>query len=264
MPFTEEKVSVRNGMYNVRYRRGGSGEPLVYLHGAGGQAEWEPFMEELSESFDVIQPMHPGWPGSEGLEHLDDVVDMALYYLDFFDSLDLPQVNLVGASLGGMFAAEIAALGTSYVKSLVLSEPAGLWLDEHQPLDFFVVTPDELQRAMFADVEAAKARQPAINPEDKEAIAKANLERQMSLAATSKFVWPIWDKGLKRRIHRIKAPTLIIWGEKDGLIPPIYGETFKKLIPGSRLEVIADTAHVPMTERPEKFVRLVSGFLRGQ
>ncbi len=84
----------------------------------------------------------------------------------------------------------------------------------------------------------------------------------MSMAATSKFVWPIWDKGLKKRIHRIKAPTLIVWGEQDGLIPPVYGPEFQRLIPGSRLEVIPDTAHVPMSERPEEWVGIVKGFLQ--
>jgi pimeloyl-ACP methyl ester carboxylesterase len=142
----------------------------------------------------------------------------------------------------------------------VLCEPAGLWLDEHQPLDFFIVPQDELMKALFFDVDAAVARRKGPDPEDKEAMARANLDRQQAMAAASKFVWPIWDKGLKKRLHRIKAPTLIVWGEHDGLIPPVYGPEFQRLIPGSRLEVIPDAAHVPMSERPEEFVRIVSGF----
>jgi pimeloyl-ACP methyl ester carboxylesterase len=263
MSFEQQTIPVRNGMFNISLMRGGKGDPLVYLHGAGGQSEWEPFLEMLSQDYDVIVPAGPGWPGSDGLEHLDDVVDMAVFYLDFFDALGLSTVNLVGASLGGMFAAEIAALGTSYVRKLVLSEPAGLWLDDHQPLDFFVAPQDELMKALYVDVDAAAARRKGPDPEDKEALARANLSRQMAMAAASKFVWPIWDKGLKRRIHRIKAPTLIVWGEHDGLIPPVYGPEFQRLIPGSRLEVIPDTAHVPMSERPKEFVRVVSGFLKG-
>ena len=262
MTVREESVSVRGGMFNTALRRGGSGEPLVYLHGSGGQSEWEPFLEMLSGQFDVIQPSHPGWPGSSGLDHLDDPVDMALFYLDLFDAMGLQQVNLVGASLGGMFAAEIAALGPQYVRRLVLCEPAGLWLDDHLPLDNFVASQEELMRALFADVDAAMARRPPPNPEDQEATRQAMLQRQISMSAASKFVWPIWDKGLKKRIHRIKAPTLIVWGEKDGLIPPVYGPEFQRLIPGSKLEVIPDTAHVPMTEAPQAFVRIVSSFLK--
>ena len=263
MPFKQETVSVCNGMFNVSVRRAGSGEPLVYLHGAGGQNDWEPFLDMLAQDFEVIVPAHPGWPGSDGLEHLDDVIDMALYYCDFFDVMGLSSVNLVGASLGAMFAAEIAAVGSSYVKKLVLSEPVGLWLDAHPVMDMFVATPDELTQALFYDVEAAKARRTGPDPEDREAVARANIDRQMAMAATSKFVWPIPDKGLKRRIHRIKAPTLIVWGEKDGMVPPIYGQEFQRRIPGSRLEVIKEAAHVPMTEQPQEFVRLVSGFLKG-
>lgn len=262
MTVSQESISVRDGLFNVTLRRAGQGEPLVYLHSAGGQSEWEPFLEHLARDFEVIVPASPGWPGSEGLEHLDDVVDMALFYLDLFDALGLSRVNLVGASLGGMFAAEIAALGTSYVQRLVLAAPAGLWLDEHPPLDMFVAPPDELQRALFYDVEAAQARRPAIDPEDRETLARANLERQMAMAATSKFVWPIWDKGLKRRIHRIKAPTLIVWGEHDGLIPPVYGHEFQRLIPGAKLEMIPETAHVAMSERPAEWAGLVSDFLK--
>jgi pimeloyl-ACP methyl ester carboxylesterase len=262
MPYTQQTISVREGMFNVSMRRGGSGEPLVYLPGAAGQNEWEPFLEMLSQDFDVIVPSTPGWPGSSGLEHLDDVVDVALFYLDLFDTLGLSRVNLVGASLGGMFAAEVAALGGEYVEKLVLSEPAGLWLDEHQPLDFYVTLPDQLMKAMFVDVEAAMARRPQPNPEDREAVAQATIARQMAMAASSKFTWPIWDKGLKRRIHRIKAPTLIVWGDRDGLIPPVYGPEFQRLILGSRLEVIPNTAHVPMSERPEEWVRVIKDFLK--
>ena len=110
MPFKDETVSVRDGMFSVHIRRGGSGEPLVFLHGAGGQGAIEPWMETLAQKYDVIVPEHPGWGESTGIDHLDDVIDMALYYHDLFDALGLASVNLMGGSLGGMFAAEIAAL----------------------------------------------------------------------------------------------------------------------------------------------------------
>jgi len=261
MGFKEEKVSVRNGMFNVTVRRGGSGDPLVYLHAAGGQAQWEPFLELLSQKYDVIQPIHPGWPGSDGLEHLDDVIDMAVYYADFFDTLGLDSFNLMGSSLGGMFAAEIAALDRQYVRKLVLHSPAGLWMDDHQPLDFFAAPQDVVMQALYADPEKAMAAMPKVDPEDKEAVARATLDRAMGMAATGKFIWPIWDKGLKKRIHRITAPTLLIWGDKDGLNPPVYGPHWQKLISGSKLVSIPGTAHVPMSEKPEEFVKAVTDFL---
>src|SRR5215813_7510477 len=106
-------VSVRNGMFDAQVTQTGAGEPLVYLHGGGGFPGWAPFLDELAKDFTVYAPMHPGWGESTGLEHLDDVIDMALYYLDLFDALGLSNLNVLGSSLGGMFAAEVAALGGS-------------------------------------------------------------------------------------------------------------------------------------------------------
>jgi len=143
----------------------------------------------------------------------------------------------------------------------VLVDPAGLWLDEAPMPDFFIMTPQELGAAVWADPEAAAARMPKVEPEDREAQAKAMLAREKAMSATGKFIWPIPDKGLKKRIHRIKAPTLIVWGEKDGLIPPVYGALFQKSIRGSQLVTIPNAGHVPMVEQPDAFVQAVTGFL---
>src|SRR6185436_17630174 len=132
MPFKDETVSVRDGMFSTHIRRGGAGEPLVFLHGAGGQNAIEPWMEALAQKYEIIVPEHPGWGQSTGIDHLDDV-------------------NLAGGSLGGMFAAEIAALSPSYVRKLVLVDPAGLWIDESPMADFFIMTPQELGAAIWAD-----------------------------------------------------------------------------------------------------------------
>ena len=169
-------------------RRSGSGEPLVYLHGAGGQSAIEPWMETLAQKYDVIVPEHPGWGESTGIDHLDDVIDMALFYHDLFDAMGLASVNLAGGSLGGMFAAEIAALAPSYVNRLVLVDPAGLWIDESPTPDFFIMTPQELGQAIWADPEAAMARMPKVDPEDRAAQGKAMLEREKAMSATGKFI----------------------------------------------------------------------------
>lgn len=262
MALKEEKVSVRNGMFNVTVYRGGSGDPLVFLHAAGGAMVRDGgYLDLLAQKYDLIVPVHPGWPGSEGLEHLDDVIDMAVYYGDLFDTLGIESAHVMGSSLGGMFAAEFAALNRQYVRRLVLHSPAGLWLDEHQPLDFFAAPQDVVMKALYTDPQKIMASMPQVDPEDKEAVAKATLDRAMSMAAAGKFIWPIWDKGLKKRIHRINAPTLLIWGDKDGLNPPVYGPHWQKLIPGSKLVTIEGTAHVPMAEKPEEYVKAVSDFL---
>ena len=262
MSYETKTVSVRDGLFQVEMRRGGKGDPLVYLHGAGGQDAWDPFFDLLAERYTVYQPFSPGWRGSTGLDHLDDVHDMALFYLDLFDALGLASVNLVGHSLGGMFAAEIAAMDAAYVRKLVLCAPAGLWLDEAPVPDFYAMTQDELMAALYCVPPAIAPQDPAkATPEQRQAMARAAIEQAKALAASTKFLWPIWDKGLKKRLHRIKAPTLIVWGDSDGLNPPVYGPEFEKLIPGSRLVVIPGTAHLPMAERPEEFVRVVREFL---
>ena len=258
---TREVVSVRDGMFKVEIERAGRGDPLVFLHGSGGQA-WAPFLNLLAEQFSVYKPNSPGWGESEGIEHLDDIIDLAIFYHDLFDALAIGAPYVIGHSLGGMVAAEIAALSPASVRKLVLVSPAGLWLDDAPPLDFFVAPPDEVTRAVVYDYEHAAELLGRPDPDDAAAMAEAQYRRHQSLAAASKFVWPIWDKGLKKRIHRIKAPTLIVWGEHDGLIPPLYGPEFQRRIAGSRLVTIPETAHVPMAERPEEFVRVVTEFLK--
>src|SRR5690348_10012455 len=195
MAFREETVPVRNGMFKVTVQRAGSGEPLVFLHGSQGRDETG-FLDKLAERYDVIQPTHPGWADSTGVDHLDDVVDFALFYHDFFDALGLTSVNLVGHSFGGMLAAEIAALNGSYVRKLVLAAPIGLWRDDCVPMDIFAAPPDEVMKAAFVN----PPEQPQPDPEDRVAQAKAMLDREKARSATAKFVWPIWDKGLKKRI----------------------------------------------------------------
>ncbi len=254
-----EMIDVRGGMFRVQLREEGAGEPLLFLHGSGGQRDWAPFLSQLAQHYRVLQPNHPGWGDSEGLEHLDDMVDMALFYLDFLDALGLASVHVVGHSLGGMLAAEIAALGRPYVRTLTLASPAGLWLDEAPPLDFFVASRDELNRAVYFD--PAMASTPP-DPTTEEG-ARLIFEQQKARAAAAKFLWPIWDKGLKKRLHRIDAPTLILWGEHDGLIPPVYASEFQNRIAGSRIVSIPQTAHVPQIERPEEFVSAIRGFIEG-
>ena len=261
MTLSAQKVSVRDGMFNVTVYRGGSGEPLVFLHAAGAPRPEAPVFGLLAQKYDLILPVHPGWPGSDGLEHIDDVVDMAVFYADLFDAMGLDSVHLLGSSTGGMFAAEIAALEPQYVRKLVLHSPSGLWLDEHPTLDVFAAPRDVMMKALYVEPEKVLATLPQIDPQDEEATRQATLNRTQSQAAASKFLWPIPDKGLKRRIHRIKAPTLLVWGEQDGLTPPAYAPLWQKLIPGSELVTIPGTAHDPLTEKPEEFVEAVSAFL---
>jgi len=261
MAYRTEMVSVRDGMFQVETRCAGRGEPLVWLHHSGGHQDWFPFLEALAQKYMVFQPNHPGWGNSTGLEHLDDIIDFALFYLDYFDAIGAERPILIGHSLGGMVAAEVAALDRDSVKKLVLCDAAGLWNDAYPAPDFFAMQPPELVAASVADPESMALLGPVVDRQDRQAMARAMFERQKSFAAAAKFLWPIWDKGLKKRIHRITAPTLIVWGERDGIVPRPYAEDFHRAIKGSKLAIIKDTAHMPMFEKPDEFVRIVEQFL---
>jgi pimeloyl-ACP methyl ester carboxylesterase len=257
----ESTVSVRRGLFQTCMRSAGSGDPLLFLHSADGLRGWPPFLEELAQTFRVIAPEHPGFGRSEGLEHLDDVVDLALYYTEFIDAVGLDQPYVVGHSLGGMIGAEVAAIAPDLVSKLVLIAPLGLWLDEHPVLDFFASTPEELATALFHDPDSAVAKEMMTLPTDADAQLETILERTKNLSAAGKFLWPIPDKGLKKRLHRISAPTQLLWGAADRLVPPVYGEEFLKRIERSRLTIFKGASHMLPFEKADEFVEVVTDFL---
>lgn len=259
----ERTVTVRDGLFQIRLRTDGRGEPLLFLHGAGGLRGWDPFLAELARHYTVYAPSHPGFESSSGIEHVDDVVDLVVYYNDLLDALGIDAVHVVGHSMGGMIAAELAALSPHRVRRLVLANAVGLWLDNHPVADFFAMTPDQLGIALWHDPESEVAKAMMAVPEDEQAQLQAYLVRMQHLATAGKFLWPIPDKGLKKRIHRVKAPTLILWGQSDGLVPVAYAQAFQSSILGSQVSVMPRCGHMPMYENPAGFVEEVTGFLNG-
>jgi pimeloyl-ACP methyl ester carboxylesterase len=257
----ETTLSVRHGMFEIKLRTDGRGEPLLFLHGAGGLRGWDPFLAETARQFTVYAPAHPGFETSTGIDHLDDMLDLVVYYNDFLDALGIESAHVVGHSMGGMIAAELAALSPHRVRRLVLANAAGLWLDEHPVADFFSMTPDQLAVALWHDPQSDVAKAMMAVPQDEKAQLEALLIRSQHLATAGKFLWPIPDKGLKKRLHRIKAPTLLLWGQSDGLVPPIYAQEFQQRIAGARVEIMPRCGHMPMYEDPAGFVHTVTTFL---
>jgi pimeloyl-ACP methyl ester carboxylesterase len=258
----EKRVSIRDGLYEIRYFTAGNGEPLLYLHGSGGLT-WGPFLDQLAEDYAVTAPEHPGYGESSGLEHLEDMTDFALYVGDFCDTVGIERAHVVGHSLGGMLAAEVAIQQAQYVDRLVICNAIGFWRDESPVLDYIITPPEELMPAVFADLTSPAVLATFKPPENEEELQTMMYERTKSFMAAGKFAWPIPDRGLKRRIHRIKAPALIIWGEKDGLVPPVYAEDFKSGIKDSKVVILKNTAHMPMYEDPDGFTSAVRDFLKG-
>ncbi|MPZ24391.1 MAG: alpha/beta fold hydrolase [Dehalococcoidia bacterium] len=256
----EKRVTIRDGLFDIQYFVAGEGYPLVFLHGSGGLHRG-PFIDTLAQDYRVYAPLHPGFGGSTGLENIEDIVDLALFYGDFFDAVGVERAHLVGHSLGGMLAAEIAVAQAGYVDHLVLANPIGFWRDDAPVLDYISARPRDLLKAIFHDPQGEVATAMFTPPEDPEALAAAIFDRAKSYSAAGKFAWPIPDRGLKRRIHRIKAPTLIVWGESDGLVPPVYAEDFRAGIANSSVVVLKETGHLPMYEDPPAFIAAVKGFL---
>jgi len=240
----------------------GSGEPLLFLHGAGGLA-WDPYLDVLSEQRRVIAPYLPGTSKSNDISQVRDLWDLVLAYYDLLDALGVDRADVIGHSMGGMIACEMAATDPSRVGRLIAIAPAGLF-DMNDPMpDIFAMRPAELARRVLVDPTSEMAKMLGAMPDDVDEQVEVLIQRLSTLNAAAKFLWPIPDKGLIRRLPRIKAPTQIIWGRQDGLIPVSYGETFRRLIPNARLEVLDQASHLVQLERLPDALKLTLQALRG-
>jgi len=261
MVLLQDKTTVKVGSIEVRVAKKGHGEPLVYLHGAFAYQGWHPFLDRLAEQFTVFAPVHPGFSESNGIDQIDDVLELALHHIDLLEALGLERPNVVGHFNGGMIAAEMAAVCSHSVGKLVLAAPAGIWLDDAPGVDYFATPATELRNVLFADPNSnvAKAAMPEAQS-DEERGAQA-IDRVRSLSTVGKFLWPLPDRGLKRRMGRIKSPTLIVVGENDQIVPASYADEFTRGIAGSKQQTIAGAGHMFMLEQPDEFASLVADFL---
>ncbi len=257
---TMQKIG--GGRFEVEMQVCGSGDPLLYLHGAGGLVGVDPFLEELGKDFKVIAPHLPGYGDSTGGELIEDVVDASLFYHQLMDDLGIASAYVVGHSMGGMLAAELAAVDVHRVKKLVLVCPAGFWRDETPIPDFFAMDLSDLAANLFHDPKSPLAQMFTAIPEDAERLAEMYVERTKRLTQASKFLWPIPDRGLNKRAWRIAAPTLLLWGASDRLIPPVYAQEFTSRIKQAQTQTIKEAGHMVMYEQPEAFVKAVRGFLK--
>ena len=261
--YQSHNISLRNGLFNIKVSEGGSGNTnLVYLQGINNFHDWPPFLDDLAQDFHIYVPAHPGISESSGLEHIDDLWDLVLFYEELITFLGIKTTVIIGHSYGGMLAAEIAASFNTIVSQLILVSPLGLWLDKKPIPDFFMMTPSERSQLLWNNPESAIAKSWIDAPEDQAAKIESDLENTKTLMAIGKFCWPIPDKGLKKRIHRITMPTQLIWGDSDGIVPLEYGSLFNELISCSRLHVINKCGHIPQLECREEFVQIAQEFLK--
>ncbi len=250
-------VELRDGRFKIRVLTAGEGDPVLFLHGAGGLF-WDPLLDAVAAGHRVVAPEHPGAGDSQGLEHVEDVWDLMLYYNELLDILEMPRVSLLGHSFGGMVAAEIAANNPERIDKLALIAPIGLWLDDHPVPDISGMPRDRIPELVLADPQGPLAALlPTPDPSDPESLFKA----AMTMASILQFIWPLPDKGLHKRLYRVKAPTLVVWGAQDRLVDPAYGDEFVNAIADARLEVIDGAGHLPQLEQAERTAAAVTGFL---
>ena len=259
---TIETVPVRHCDFEGKVTVGGEGPPVVYFHTAGGP-RWDGFLDALAERHTVYAPDHPGLGATkrEAIYGVGDLWDLVLIYDELLDGLGLEEVPLIGSSFGGMVACELAAHRRARVPKLVLMDAIGLWRDDHPIADYMMMSPADLMPTLFENMEAAQVQEFLVMPEDPDALATAIADSVWALGTTGKFVWPIPDRGLRKRIHRVSAETLIVWGDSDRLASPVYAQEFASLIPGSRVEIIEGAGHVPQWERLDAVAPLVVDFL---
>jgi pimeloyl-ACP methyl ester carboxylesterase len=265
----ERQVPVANGRFEIGVVEEGSGPPLLFMHGISG-LNWGDAMQSLAQRHTVIAPRHPGY-GDQSQHELDSVHDLVYAYLDLLDALDLRGVPMVGHSLGGMIAAEVAATQPERFNRLVLLSPLGFYHPEQPTFDFFACTPKEMASAFFKDPESPAAQAAGDrglariaqvgheSPEGRELI-EVYIERTKTLATAAKYLWPIPNRGLRKRIHRLQIPTLLLWGEHDRVVPPSYADDFLRAIPGAQCQTV-DAGHELMLEQSQQVVELIESFV---
>lgn len=259
---TVETIPVRHCNFEAKVKVGGSGSPVVYLHTAGGP-RWDQFLDLLTEHHTVYAPDHPGTGATDrnSIYDVETLWDLVLIYDELLDALQLPSASIIGSSFGGMIACELAAHRPDRVEKMVLIDPIGLWRDDTPVTPYMMLRQDKLIETLFSNLDAQPVKDFLTLPTDPKEQAVAMADAVWALGTTGKFVWPIPDKGLQKRIHRITASTLIIWGAEDRLIAPVYAREFADQIANSKVELIEGAGHVPQWEQLEKVAPLVLKFL---
>ncbi len=248
------------GSRKVEIEQTGDGAPLVYLHGAFG-LEWSrPLLDALGRHRTVFAPHLPGYGGSDGLDGIDSFYDLSVWLDEVLDLLGLETVTLAGHDFGGAAAAEYAALFHRRVRGLVLLAPLGIWLDDAPMPDMFGLTPGALTRVLFADAHSEAAAAFNATYPDRAQQNEAILRRRQALIAAAKLLWPLPDKGLAKRLYRIKAPTLLVSGRNDRLTGPGHTAVFQSGIAGARAASV-DAGHMLPQEAPSEIAKALLAFL---
>ena len=249
--------------------RGGSGAPVLLLHGTTSLNAETPFLSLLAEHAEIVAPSHPGFGDSPRPDEFDSIYDLARLYQSVLDSLPHEKVTLIGLSFGGWIAAEVAVNYSHKLDRLILVDPVGIKVggrDERDIVHLFNTNPAEVQRRGWHD--PAK-QQPGFGGVGWQQQVEAMTDDQITRAARDwdalcAYAWRphLYNPKLAGWLHRISIPTLLLWGASDQIVAPGYAEAYGRLIPGSRLEIVPEAGHHPELEQPAAFVERVVRFMR--
>ena len=249
------------GGANIRLLKGGSGEPLLLLHGVEGRLGWLRYAQSLAEHFTVYLPSHPGFDGSDRPEWLRSMLDLVCFYTWLLETQALEGIRVIGFGLGGWLAAEIAATTRHAFSKLMLVDAAGIRPQTGEITDIFILSPAQIAALMFHDPTQAPEYDQLYNqaepsPDQREQEVQ---NREMAVRLTWKPY--MHDPRLSHLLARVEAPTQIVWGREDQLIPLECGELYQQAISGSKLVVLDGCGHVPHLEQPDAFVTAAIQFL---
>jgi pimeloyl-ACP methyl ester carboxylesterase len=241
--------------------RKGSGSPILLLHGANGPASNGPLAERLAKNHTVLAPVHPGFADCPDAADLDTVDDLAYLYLDLLEQEKLNDVTVIGHSMGGWIAAEIAVKTTARIARLVLIDAVGVRFGgptDVEIADLFAMLPADRAKIAYHD--------PKYIMDPSKLTDADKLAMQRSAQATARYAWEpyLHNPKLKQRLRRIDKPTLVVWGNQDRIVGPEYGKKYAAAIPGARFVSFDNCGHVPQVEQAEKFDALLGEFIQGR
>ena len=243
---------------DLQVARQGTGRPLLLLHGGDGPQGLLPLSMRLAEHFEVIAPTHPGFAGTAIPEPFDTLEDLVYLYLDLLDVLDLHDVILMGMSMGGWVAVEIAVRNTSRLSQIILVDAVGIKpgdRDTRDIADIFGLPAPEVAKLLFHD----PAQAPSLATMTDEQVTRLAGDR----IAHAMYTWEPYmhNPKLQYRLHRINVPTLLLWGASDGVVPVAYAAAYRQMIPGATLVVIPEAGHLPHIEQSNVVLQHVLAFV---
>ena len=246
---------------SVQMFSGGSGPPLLFLHGAGGNRGWQAFHEELAKTHTVYAPSQAGFNGTQRPEWVSTITDMAHFNQQLAQQLGLSQYVLMGHSMGGWIAAEMAAMDRQSIKGLVLIDSVGIRPKNTDITEIFMVSAATRAEYRFHD----PSQVPDLEEYTRELTPEETLVDFANREMASRLLWKPYmhNPSLPHYLASVKAPTLVVWGRQDAIVPLECGELYQQGIGGAQLKVIDQCGHSPQNEKPQEFHRHVSSFLGG-